>query len=331
MHLQDPSSVKDKRHFSVYMNCTVILCTFNRRQSLLEALESVAASKLPDNFTWEVLVVDNNSTDGTRAVVEEYCRRYPRRFRYLFEPRQGKSHALNSGIRESKGEILAFVDDDVTVEPTWLQNLTSSLYGDEWAGAGGKILLERTCPPPRWLALDGPYSLAGVLVFFDRGDKPGQLDWAPYGTNMAFRKVMFEKHGGFRTDLGPNTANEIRGEDTEFGRRLMSAGERLRYEPFAIVYHSVPEKRLRKEYFLNWYFDFGRALVREWGRGSDIWGIPRPYFSILKKIPTSMAAYALHWTVALKPEKRFFYKVMVWWQAGQIAEMYRLAQSTETK
>lgn len=311
-----------------YMNCTVILCTFNRCQSLREALESVAASKLPDCFAWEVLVVDNNSTDQTRAVVEEYCRRYPSRFRYLFEPRQGKSHALNSGIRESRGDILAFVDDDVTVEPTWLQNLTSSLHGCEWAGSGGRIFLERTFSPPQWLALAGPYSLGGVLVLFDRGDKPGQLDWAPYGTNMAFRKAMFDKYGGFRTDLGPNTANEIRGEDTEFGRRLMSAGELLRYEPQALVYHSVPEKRLRKEYFLKWYFDFGRALVREWGRGPDIWGIPRPYFSILRKIPTSLAFYGLHWLFALRPQKRFFYKVMVWWQAGQIAEMYRLAQKT---
>ena len=307
------------------MNITVILCTYNRCASLSRALESVAASELPGSVEWEVLVVDNNSKDQTRDVVEGYCSRYPGRFRYLFEARQGKSHALNTGVRESKGDILAFVDDDVTVERTWLQNLTSSLHNSDWAGSGGKILLERTSPAPRWLALDGPYSLAGVLVLFDRGDKAGQLDWAPYGTNMAFRKAMFEKHGGFRTDLGPNTANEIRGEDTEFGRRLMSAGESLRYEPLAIVYHGVPESRLCKEYFLNWYFDFGRGLVREWGTGPNIWGIPRHYFSILKKVPTSMAAYALRWILAVKPEQRFFYKVMVWWQAGQIVEMYRLA------
>jgi glycosyltransferase involved in cell wall biosynthesis len=313
------------------MNITVILCTYNRHASLSRALESVAASAMPGAVDWEVLVVDNNSKDETRVVAEDFCRRFPNRFRYLFEPRQGKSHALNSGIREAKGEILAFVDDDVIVEPTWLQNLTSSLHDNEWAGSGGKILLERTSPAPRWLALDGPYSLAGVLVLFDRGDKPGQLDWAPYGTNMAFRKATFDKSGGFRTDLGPNTKNEIRGEDTEFGRRLMSAGERLRYEPLAIVYHCVPEKRLRKEYFLNWYFDFGRGLIREWGAGPDIWGIPRAYFSILKKIPTSLAAYGLRWLFALKPEKRFFYKVMVWWQAGQIAEMYRLAAGQKNR
>ena len=313
------------------MSCSVILCTFNRSQSLVKTLESIAASELPDSVTWELLIVDNNSSDNTRVVAEEFCRRHPNRFRYLFEPEQGKSHALNAGIREARGDILAFVDDDVTVEPTWLQNLTSSLHGNEWAGAGGRILLDRTFSPPPWLALAGPHSLGGVLVLFDRGDKPGEIDWAPYGTNMAFRKAMFEKYGGFRTDLGPNPVNEIRGEDTEFGRRLMSAGERLRYEPQAIVYHSVPPKRVRKEYFLTWYFDFGRALAREWGPGRDIWGIPRPYFRILKKGTTSMVVFGLRWMLALKPQQRFFYKVMVWWQAGQIYEFYLLGRGKDHK
>jgi glycosyltransferase involved in cell wall biosynthesis len=308
------------------MNCSVVLCTFNRCQSLRKALESVAASELPESVTWEVLVVDNNSTDDTRAVAEEFCRRYPNRFRYLFEAQQGKSHALNAGIREARGDIVAFVDDDVTVEPTWLQNLTAPLYESEWAGSGGRIFLDQDLSPPRWLALSGHYSLGGVLVLFDRGDKPGQLDWAPYGTNMAFRKAMFEKYGSFRTDLGPMPGSEIRGEDTEFGRRLMVAGERLRYEPRAIVYHCVPEKRLRKQYFLDWYFDFGRGLVRERGRGSDIWGIPRPYFNILKKGTTSMAVFALRWLIAVTPQQRFFYRVMVWWQAGEIYEFYQLAR-----
>jgi glycosyltransferase involved in cell wall biosynthesis len=310
------------------MNVTLILCTYNRSASLSRALESVAASELPAAVEWEVLVVDNNSTDETRAVVEGFCRQHPGRFRYLFESRQGLSQARNAGIREARGDILAFMDDDVTVEPSWLQVLTSSLRGVEWAGSGGRIFLERTFSPPRWLALDGPYSLAGVLGVFDRGDKPGELDWAPYGSNMAFRRSMFEKYGGFRTDLGRCGDQLLNGEDTEFGRRLVQAKERLRYEPSAVVYHQVPENRVRKEYFLGWYFDFGRSLIREGGRGPDIWGIPRPYFGILKKATTSMAVFALRWMLALKPQQRFFYKVMVWWQAGQIREYYRLARGT---
>src|SRR5438309_3069723 len=99
------------------MTVTVVLCTYNRYQNLETALNSVAASVLPEPVQWEVLVVDNNSTDHTRKVVEEFCHRYPGRFRYLFEAQQGKSYALNSGVREARGNILAFMDDDVIVDP----------------------------------------------------------------------------------------------------------------------------------------------------------------------------------------------------------------------
>src|SRR5215471_9795294 len=98
------------------MRITVILCTYNRCESLSTALESVAVSQLPPSISWEVLIVDNNSSDRTREVVEEFSHRYPGRFRYAFEPRQGKSYALNVGVREAKGDVLAFMDDDVTVE-----------------------------------------------------------------------------------------------------------------------------------------------------------------------------------------------------------------------
>src|SRR5271163_2834121 len=184
------------------MKVTAILCTYNRCKSLATALDSLAASILPETVEWEVLVVDNNSKDRTREVVDEFSQRYPNRFRYLFEPRQGKSHALNKGIQESRGDVLAFVDDDATVEPAWLQNLTAGLHEGEWAGAGGRTLPALSCRLPRWLALVGPRNMGGVVAaLFDLGDTPGALDRAPYGTNMAFRKKMFEKYGGFRTDL----------------------------------------------------------------------------------------------------------------------------------
>lgn len=313
------------------MKISVILCTYNRCQRLMKALESVAASVLPSSVEWEVLVIDNKSSDQTRDVAERFCREYPGRFHYLFEPRQGKSYALNTGIREATGDILAFMDDDVTVEPSWLSNLTATLHDGKWAGAGGRILPEHGFSPPPWLALDGPYDMGGVLALFDRGDEAGEIDWIPYGTNMAFQKAMFDKHGGFRTDLGPSPSSEIRGEDTEFGRRLISAGELVRYEPSAIVYHCVPENRVHKEYFLTWWFDYGRALVREWGRGPDIWGIPRPYLSILRTGVTAVTGIMPRWMLAWKPQERFFYKMLVWRKAGELVEFYRLARCKETQ
>jgi glucosyl-dolichyl phosphate glucuronosyltransferase len=309
---------------------TVILCTYNRSRSLAKALESVAASQLPSRIEWEVLVVDNNSRDQTREVVEGFIRRYPNRFRYLFEPQPGKSYALNSGVRGAKGDILAFIDDDVTVEPRWLQNLTAGLCGKEWAGAGGPIRPEKAFLCPEWLPLHGPSSMGGILALFDRGDTPGELDTPPYGTNMAFRKDIFEKYGDFRTDLGPTPDSEIRNEDTEFGRRIMAGGERLRYEPAAVVYHAVPQSRLSQSYFLRWWFDYGRAEVRETGKRPPILGIPRHYISIPNRIFRHLPKCALVWMRALNPQKRFIRKCWLYRQAGQLVEMCRQARQTKT-
>jgi GT2 family glycosyltransferase len=301
------------------LNITTILCTYNRCQSLKKALDSVAASRLPESVEWEVLVVDNNSCDQTRDVVEEFCRRYPGRFRYIFERQPGKSHALNAAILEARGETLAFMDDDVTVEPTWLHNLTKALRDSEWVGCGGRILPARNFSCPKWLMLDERHAL-GPLAIFDHGPDSGQLTEAPFGTNMAFQKQMFTKYGYFRTDLGPQPGSEIRGEDTEFSNRLLAAGERLRYEPTAVVYHSVAENRLQKKYFLTWWFDKARADLRASGTRCDtkwrVAGIPLVLFRRL-------AVWTARWMVAVKPSRRFSAKLKVWVVSGEISESHR--------
>jgi len=305
------------------MRVTAILCTYNRCDRLVKALDSLAASVLPRSVEWEVLVVDNNSSDRTREVVEEYCRRNPDHFRYEFEPRQGKSFALNTGIRKAHGDILVFVDDDVTVEKAWLERLTAPLQGGEWAGAGWKILPDRPFSPQPWLTLDGPFGMGEMIVAqFDLGSEPCELHGPPYGTNMAFRKEMFAKYGFFRTDLGPRPGSEIRNEDMEFGRRLLAAGERLLYVPSAVVYHEVPEHRTTKRYLLKRWFDNGRGEIRERKAKPKIWGIPRRYFRVanytLRFLPTKI----LHWLRARNPQERFRFKCIVWYAAGEIVEMW---------
>lgn len=297
---------------------TVILCTYNRCGDLACALEHIAASQMPISITWEVLVVDNNSTDQTRDVVEAFERRFPGRFRYVFERTPGKSHALNCGIAESRGEVLAFVDDDVTMEPTWLQNLTTELRAGKLAGVGGRILPPAGFTPPRWL----PVSEFGILcAHFDLGDQPSELKRPPYGGNMAFRKSVFEKHGGFRLDLGPRPNSQIRNEDTEFGRRLLAAGEPLRYEPSAVVYHPVPHGRVTQSYFFSCWFDYGRAMIREYGERPDLYGIPRDYLSMLR-CAMEMTVRTLRSLFAIHPQERFSHKCQVRRWAGQMAELY---------
>jgi len=313
------------------MKISVIVCTLNRCGSLAETLKSLAASRLPAPVEWEVLVVDNNSTDRTREVVEDLSRQYCGRFRYVFEPTPGKSFALNTGIREARGDVLAFLDDDVTVDPGWLEHLTAPLKERTWAGAGGRTLLAEPFEPPPWLALGKPYYMGGILAAnYDYGDQPCDIEItrAPYGVNMAFKREMFEKYGLFRTDLGPSPDRKVPrpNEDTEFGRRLMARGERLRYEPSAIVYHPVPRERVRKDYFLAWWFDYGRALIREKGESHPVWKIPRHYFSIPKMLVVCLLPRALKWLATLDPMERFAAKCWTWIMAGEMVETYRLAR-----
>jgi glycosyltransferase involved in cell wall biosynthesis len=301
------------------MEITVILCTYNRCASLETVLNGLAAEELPPSIEWEVLVVDNNSSDRTRNVVEGYCRRYPRRFRYLFESQPGKSHALNAGIRDVQSRVLAFVDDDIVIHPGWLWNLTAPLIQGDYAGVGGRILPDPSFTPPNWMPID---EIGGSLAFFDHGDEAKELTEPPFGTNMAFLMSMFEKHGGFRIDLGPRPDGFIRNEDTEFGRRLITAGERLRYEPAAIIYHPVPSNRAQKEYFLEWYFDFGRARVREWAPPSTFFGVPRRCLTLLKIAGIVIPQRTLLWLLSLNPRRRFFRKLWVRVAAGELVEIY---------
>jgi len=136
-------------------------------------------------------------------------------------------------------------------------------------------------------------------------------------------KKMFEKHGGFRTDLRPAPGSEIRNEDTEFGNRVLEAGERLRYEPSAVVYHEVPENRLREEYFLRWRFDYGRAQIRVKAKRPDVWGIPRHYISISNRLFHILPKESARWILTSDPKERFFNKGSVYQTIGEVVELYR--------
>jgi len=297
---------------------TVILCTHNRARSLATTLESVVTQTLRQPVGWEILVVDNNSSDGTRQVVEDFRRRYPERIRYLFESQQGISHARNSGIQDARGNILTFIDDDETAGPEWLQNLTANLYTGEWSGAGGRILPVWNCPRPRWLADESALTSA-PLAMFDAGTEAGELAESPFGANMAFRKEVFELCGGFRTDLGRVGKSMLSGEDSEFGRRVLAAGRRLRYEPSALTYHPVEEYRVKQQYFLRWWFNKGRSDVREFRnqlKDARLFGVPLRLFR-------SLVMEAVRWTITFEPSRRFVGKLKVWSCAGQVFECYQ--------
>jgi len=314
-------------HIVLNMNVTVILCTYNRCEELSDALRSIAQSEVSTSVEWDVLVVDNNSTDHTREVVQEFCREYPGRFKYLFELRQGKTYALNTGIRAAQGDFLVFTDDDVVVEPNWLQSMTTTLDRNGFAGVGGRILPKWNQPPPTWLPLEDRNLLA-ALVSFDFGTEAKPLLTPPFGANMGFRKRVFEEYGGFRTDLGPCGRRGNLNDDTEFGRRVLNGGETIMYEPAATVHHLVPQNRLKKDYFLEWCYAKGRSDVRETA-GSENAG------SLWSRVSTRylrrLVRWTLRWMISIHPATRFHYKCIVWGLAGQIVEHYHSASVPVTQ
>ena len=294
------------------MNITVIVCTYNRCHFLAKTLDSIAVQTVPEPFKWEVLVVDNNSCDRTRELVESFCVKDPARFRLVSEQQQGLSHARNTGIRNARGKILAFTDDDIYVESGWLWNLTSSLHSGEWAGAGGLIMPVCLGTLPNWLLIDD-FRTLGAFAGFDLGAASGPLTRPPYGGNMAYRRETFEKYGGFRVDLGRIGTNLEGREEVEFANRLLARGEKLRYAPTAVVRHSVPECRMSKSYVLRWYYSNGRSEVVDLGPPTDtrwkLGGVPLYLFRRLVR-------WTLQWMVSIGAPRRFTCQRTVWYLAG---------------
>jgi glycosyltransferase involved in cell wall biosynthesis len=246
------------------VDVTVCICTFNRKNDLRAALASLAAVRIPTDTVWEVVVVDNNSSDGTGAAVAGLQSRMP--VRYFVETNQGLSHARNRAVAEARGRILAFLDDDVVVEPAWLQGVVHAFSGSPRpAAVGGPARLTATRPRPRWWHDD----FAGVAGHFDRGtgvlsSDGGYADMIGIGANLAFERRVFERYGRFRVDLGRTGKSLEMGEELDFLDRLRRDGERLVYDPGMAVEHRTDPTRVSKSYLRRWYFRFG-----EWSHASE--------------------------------------------------------------
>jgi glucosyl-dolichyl phosphate glucuronosyltransferase len=302
---------------------SVIVCTYNRSESLRKTLGSLAQLWAPAGTSWELIVVDNNSTDDTAEVVKTFAAASSFSVRYVFEINQGLSHARNAGINAARGDIVAFTDDDVTVDPRWLCELRKIFEQFGCIGVGGRIVPVWIGQKPSWLELDGPHSLySGTLVSFDLGEEPCELSTSPIvGANMAFKKVAFEKHGFFRTDLGKRGNDPMGGEEVEFCTRLSRAGDKLVYAPSAVVYHPVPKARLKKSHFQSHYFNWGRYTARVNGfpeNATRYFGVPRYLFRTL-------LARICRWLFAFDSQRRFRHKLQVCESLGEISEAHRIS------
>lgn len=243
---------------------SLILCTRNRAESLKNTLYSILSQKYREDLVHEIIAVDNNSSDNTRAVIEDFAGLSRCSVRYIFEPKTGLSFARNRGILESQGDIIVFTDDDIFADEDWLFSIYRCFkeYGPEVVC--GKI--RAVYPPniPEWIRAHKSL-LSGLIVNYDYGGsviKFEERKMRPFiGANMAFRRTVFEKVGYFRTDLGAGT--DVMGEDTEFAKRVIGRGIRnIYYAGDAVVSHNVDPERLRTGYIAKWFMMSGRYRVR---------------------------------------------------------------------
>jgi glycosyltransferase involved in cell wall biosynthesis len=241
-------------------DASVIICTYDRCRSLAQVLEDLFAQRVRPELRWEVVVVDNNSSDRTRDVVEEAALNAPVPLHYAFEGRQGKSFALNRGLSLARGRILCFTDDDVRVDPAWVQTLVDHFDGDGVCmGVSGRLLPLLPEDPPRELE---PEEIKRYFSY-DLGDRITRLARPPYGNNMAYRREAFERYGEFRVDLGPIQGDrDGLGEDSDLGSRLILGGELMCYVPDAVIHHIIAPQELTVTNLDRWHFHYGRSVQR---------------------------------------------------------------------
>ncbi len=233
----------------------IIICTYNRCEELKDVLKSLLCLNGKDEMDHRITIVDNNSSDNTKGVVREFQKISDQKIHYIFEPEQGQAAARNRGIKETDGDVIAFIDDDAIASKNWLKVIYKKFLNSDIDCLTGKVIPLWSCKIPRWYHP----RMRGVIVDVDRGDDTFVLKKLMPAVNMAVRRFVFEEYGGFRLD---------RGEDTEFSCRVVKAGCKILYCPEMLVYHKIIPYRVTKKYFIQWFFTGGgiRYIVdKEYG------------------------------------------------------------------
>jgi glycosyltransferase involved in cell wall biosynthesis len=240
------------------MLVTVAICTFNRAESLRRTLESLAAMQLPKTLDWEMVVVNNNSTDHTDAVIEAFANRLP--IRREFEPHPGASHARNRAVEVARGDYFVWTDDDVVVDSGWLAAyLEAFRQRPEAAVFGGPITPKYEAPVVKWVA-ESEALLGAPYCIRDLGDEAIPLSVAgnrlPLGANFAVRGA---EQRAFRYDpeLGPGPTTQRRGEEHDVIERILRSGAVGYPVPAARVEHCIGHERQTVSYLARYFAGAG--------------------------------------------------------------------------
>jgi glycosyltransferase involved in cell wall biosynthesis len=267
------------------LDVTVAICTWNRRPLLEQTLASLEKMR-PGATRWDLLIVDNGSTDGTAELVHDWIERGTLPLRYVVEPTLGLSQARNRAVREARAEWLLFTDDDVLVDPCWLEAFVASARRHPLAGAiGGRVdpwFVER--PDPE-MCRAFP-ALAKGFCGLNLGPEEAVVPEEFYlvGANFGIR-IDPARPAPFHTRLGAVGANPIGGEEVAYQMELRRAGHDIIWCPAMRVKHYVDPQRMRLEYLQEFYTNVGRHFVMLNGvpQGSRLAGVPRWLFRLFRR------------------------------------------------
>lgn len=255
---------------SVALDVTVLICTRNRAGRLKDVLTSATRLKAPAGLRWELVVVDNGSSDSTSEVALGFSDQLP--VRIVREETPGLSHARNRGVSEARGRYICWTDDDVLIDPQWLSAYAAAFQRHPDAVVfGGPIIPVLETPSPRWFArLADEWPLTTLLAKRDFGNLPIALDLdaeiAPWGANYAVRTAEQRKLR-YHPELGVSPRQRRLGEEAEVIFQLMSTGAKGWWVPQAQVCHITPPERQTWRYIYEYFLAYGETIAymdRHW-------------------------------------------------------------------
>ena len=278
---------------------SIIVATYNRAKQLLGTLESLVQQDLPA-VEWECVVVDNNSKDDTQKLFSGFVEKHSEfNLRIVREERQGLSFARNRGIEESRGEIIAIIDDDELVNKEFAKSyLEFFTKCDNAVVAGGRVVPNYPSGQPSWLSHFTEKPIANPTDWGDNIRKfpKGRI---PAGGNMAFRREILLKYGGFDTTLGRVGGKLTGGEESDLFERLANDGVEFWYVPDAIIYHIIAKEKLTTDYFKRLSYNTG---VSQRHRAALHNRVIRFLFNEVVKWGVTLVL-ALYYILTLRPSK----------------------------
>ncbi len=234
---------------------SVVISTYNRSSMLRGTIASILQQKGDTQF--ELIVVDNNCTDDTAAVIDSFAKQSPL-VRYILERQQGVSFGRNAGIAAAQADIIAFTDDDVVPDPRWVEQIRNVFASKPDFGCiGGKVLPLWPKDPPAWLTREHWTPLA--LLDYGEGQEIGLKNRKCLITaNMAVRRKVFDQIGTFTPVYQKTIGSTCSIEDREIQERYWRAGGRCWFDPSLVVHADIQPERLEKLYHRKWHYSHGR-------------------------------------------------------------------------